>query len=384
MSAASPASAPEAPLVGAAPAKNAKGGEFHIPSLDGIRAVSFMIVFVSHAGLGHVVPGGLGVTVFFFLSGYLITTLLRLERDRTGSVSLRDFYIRRAFRIWPPFYTVLLFAIALTALGLLPEKLKLGSVLAQFAHIANYWFVMRDSYGFPSGTVVYWSLAVEEHFYLVFPWVFIVLNRSLAGRARLQAGLLLGLCALVLAWRFVLVFGFNSTPDRTALCSDTRIDSILFGCVLAVVGNPMLDPWAGSKALWTRVLLPLAVVGMVLSLTLRMPWFRETLRYTVQGLALVPFFAVAIRYPDWGPMRLLNQRFVRRLGLLSYSLYLCHQVILVVVQDEVLPGLPIAAALLTFALCFAFASGVHQFIERPAARARRAWVRTPWLKPAVS
>src|SRR5664279_4763278 len=76
---------------------------FHIPSLDGLRAVAFLMVFFGHVGAPGV-PGGFGVTVFFFLSGYLITTLLRIERERTGRVSLRLFYLRRALRILPPFY----------------------------------------------------------------------------------------------------------------------------------------------------------------------------------------------------------------------------------------------------------------------------------------
>src|SRR5438105_2995303 len=82
-------------------------GGFQIPSLDGIRAVSFLIVFLAHAGLERYVPGYFGLTVFFFLSGFLITTLLRREYDRTGSVSLSHFYLRRILRIFPPFYLVL-------------------------------------------------------------------------------------------------------------------------------------------------------------------------------------------------------------------------------------------------------------------------------------
>src|SRR5579862_3542962 len=77
---------------------------FHIPSLDGLRAISFFIVFAAHAGLDRIVPGGFGVTVFFFLSGYLITTLMRMETDKSARVNLKNFYLRRALRILPPFY----------------------------------------------------------------------------------------------------------------------------------------------------------------------------------------------------------------------------------------------------------------------------------------
>src|SRR5215467_9759259 len=78
---------------------------FYIPSLDGLRGIALLLVFIAHAGLDKVVPGGFGVTVFFFLSGYLITSLLRLEADhKSGHISLADFYLRRVFRIWPLMY----------------------------------------------------------------------------------------------------------------------------------------------------------------------------------------------------------------------------------------------------------------------------------------
>src|SRR5271165_2481206 len=91
----------------------------HFPSLDGLRAVSFLLVFLAHAGLDHQVPGGFGVTTFFFLSGFLITSLMRLEAQ-SGSVSLKHFYLRRVFRILPPFYLVLALATVLAVLGVVP------------------------------------------------------------------------------------------------------------------------------------------------------------------------------------------------------------------------------------------------------------------------
>jgi hypothetical protein len=93
---------------GSATAANAatsvtKGG-LHLPSLNGIRTVAFALVFLGHAGLNKIVPAAFGVTLFFFLSGYLITALLRLELEKTGTVSLKNFYLRRMMRILPPFY----------------------------------------------------------------------------------------------------------------------------------------------------------------------------------------------------------------------------------------------------------------------------------------
>jgi peptidoglycan/LPS O-acetylase OafA/YrhL len=168
---------------------------------------------------------------------------------------------------------------------------------------------------------------------------------------------------------------------RLFMASDTRLDSILFGCVLALVGNPMLDAWRGSRALWCYLLFPLGLAGLGLSFALRMDWFRDTLRYSVQAIALMPLFVTAIRYPEWGPMRVLNWSFMRRLGLLSYSLYLCHQVVLFAIVHSFphLGQVPLACAGL--ALSLLIAALIQQFIERPSARARRRWVTTAWLKP---
>ena len=152
-----------------------------IPSLDGLRAASFLLVFLGHAGSPFIpiaIPAGFGVTVFFFLSGYLITTLLRLEVEQRGAINFKHFYLRRLLRIWPPFYLVLVAASALTLKGALGGELELGSVGAQALHYSNYWLIERTAKGMAPGTVVYWSLAVEEHFYLVFPALYAFLIRA--------------------------------------------------------------------------------------------------------------------------------------------------------------------------------------------------------------
>jgi peptidoglycan/LPS O-acetylase OafA/YrhL len=355
-------------------------GEFHIPSLDGIRAVSFMVVFVAHAGLADRIPGGFGVTVFFFLSGYLITTLLRLEYEGTGRVSLRDFYLRRVLRILPPFYTVLALALALTATGLLAGQLRLWPVLSQLGHLANYWTIRHGADGTPAGTAVYWSLAVEEHFYLVFPCLFIFLQRWLPGRLRLQGRLLLGLCLAVLAWRLRLVMVDHVATDRTYLASDTRIDSILFGCALALGANPMMDPLRGSSALWRWLLLPLGLLLLLSTFLFRADWFRETLRYTLQGIGLTPLFVVAMREPRWWPFRWLNLPAVRHVGLLSYSLYLVHYVIIFFLEQHLPSWHWSARALPALAISLAIAQIIHRFIEKPCARLRRRLAHATWLK----
>jgi peptidoglycan/LPS O-acetylase OafA/YrhL len=104
---------------------------FHVPSLDGMRGGAFLLVFFGHAlpdAMLRFVPPAFGVTVFFVLSGYLITTLLRREVDKSGTVSFRDFYLRRALRILPPFYIVLVLSSILTQVNAIEGKVTLPAI----------------------------------------------------------------------------------------------------------------------------------------------------------------------------------------------------------------------------------------------------------------
>jgi peptidoglycan/LPS O-acetylase OafA/YrhL len=347
---------------------------FHIPSLDGLRAASFFIVFAAHAGLDKIVPGGFGVTVFFFLSGYLITTLLRVEADRTGHISLRNFYIRRSLRILPPFYIVLLAATALGLSGFLrgavpPQPLPVAS---QLLHFSNYWIAAHGWGGVAIGTGVYWSLAVEEHFYLLFPALFLALKRLNATRQRMALWFW-GSCVVVLAWRCLLVFVFHANVDRTYLCSDTRVDSIAFGCALAVWNNPALDvngDEAGESALWARILCPAGVALLLVTFLVRGTAFRETFRYTLQGIGLTPVFVAAVRWPHWPVWRPLHWRPMRFVGTLSYSLYLVHQGALAAVEQHTRLG-GVARALAALLVSLAIAWAMYRLVERPCATLRK-------------
>jgi peptidoglycan/LPS O-acetylase OafA/YrhL len=349
----------------------------HIPSLDGLRAVSFFFVFIAHSNFFvpfvSGVPGGFGVTVFFYLSGFLITTLMRVELESTGAFSVRNFYLRRALRILPPFYLVLFLAIVLTLLGVLPGRLNSGAVLAQSLHFSNYWFIWNGYEGAPVGTVPYWSLAVEEHFYLVFPLLYLGLNRWLSRRG--QAGALWALCAVICAWRFVLVLVFHVIEDRTYMASDTRVDSILFGCALALAMNPVLDRQSGSDRLWKWVLFPAGLALLLVTFTYRAPWFRETVRYSLQGLALTPVFVSAIRFPTWWPFRALNARPVAFIGVLSYSLYLVHESAVLALFYWLPSMRATPRATLAFAIALAVALLIHHFVETPCARIRKRLAR---------
>lgn len=351
--------------------------KFHIPSLDGLRAVAICVVFLSHAGLGKIIPGGLGVTIFFFLSGYLITTLLRLEHTKTGKIDLKNFYIRRMLRIWPNFYLVLLSGAILTMLSILPGKVNFEGLLAQALHFANYYGIFWGGVGTTIGTGVFWSLAVEEHFYLVFPIIYILLLKlkpKINQNQLLTIIVTLGFIALF--WRVYLVCIEHASEYRTYYASDTRFDSLLFGCGLALFRNPVIDTnqQLSEKSL-KYIWLPIGIGMLILSLVYRSDIFRETLRYTVQGLSLIPIFIAAIRLPNWGLFKILNLKSVRFVGVLSYSFYLVHHTIIETLNNY-FPQFPMLLLGLTAAtLSLLIAYIIHKQVEVKLIKLRKKYSR---------
>lgn len=347
---------------------------FHIPSLDGIRALAFLLVFVSHVGLGDIIPGGFGVTVFFFLSGYLITSLLRMENEKTGRISLRNFYLRRVYRIFPPMYITLGIGIALTLAGVFNNRLELGAIAAQMLQLTNYQAIFAGFGTLVPETGIFWSLAIEEHFYLLFPLALLLL----IGRTNYSAiaRILLFACALMLAWRCLLVFGFNASHGYTYYASDTRVDSILYGCVLALWGNPFLENnrlLDANRYRYGKELIIAASLGVLLFAFLyRGDQFRETFRYTLQGLALFPLFYYAVKCSHWHIFRWLEFSPVRWLGIFSYTLYLSHLLALGLAghilgtEDQ---G-PFRSAL-GFGIALTYSGLMFVVIEKPLASLRR-------------
>jgi peptidoglycan/LPS O-acetylase OafA/YrhL len=336
-----------------------------IPSLDGIRAVAVIMVVLSHIGFGDVIPGGLGVTIFFFLSGYLITTLLCKENEIHARINVRAFYLRRFLRLFPPLAVCLLIAYSLLALGWLDGETSASGFFAQVFYFANYYLIFFEAH-IPNGTGILWSLAVEEHYYIFFPIIISPLFRRLRHP---QIGMfLLMLCCVALLWRIHLVSQLDFRPDRTYLASDTRFDSILYGSVLALMKNPTL-----RSSHQTSVMLPrhwisflLGSSGVIATLLFRDQFFRETFRYTLQGIALMPIFYCAIRFSDSRLFNFLNSKPFKRIGVLSYSIYLIHLILVHLVQQNINASIsPVLLFLVVFTTSIAYATIIERFIDRP-------------------
>ena len=339
-----------------------------IPSLDGIRAIAVALVFLAHNDLENAIPGGLGVTVFFVLSGYLISTLMRTEYATTHALDYRGFYLRRFLRLMPPLVCVVALVGILAAFAVVDGAFSVNGLLAVLFYYGNYFVIANDFNGLPAGVGVVWSLAVEEHYYLFYPPLAAAL--LLSGRKGLSAGVLLALCALVLGWRCWLVWHGASEAHLT-MATDTRVDAILVGCLMALWRNPWLDPVPAANTKRDAWVVAVCVAVLLLTLVYRDELFRLTVRYTLQSAAVAPLIYLAVARAQRWPFRWLNARPLVYLGTISYTVYLSHHVILLLVAKQ-WPQLGwFAATLVAIALTLAVAEPMRRWVEEPCARLRK-------------
>lgn len=290
----------------------------------------------------------------------------RRELRETGRVGYGNFLRRRFLRIAPSYLVVLSAAVLLTAAGILVGELGAGALLSQLLLFNNYWQVHQGSLGSAPGTEVFWSISVEEHFYLVFPALF----GWLAIRYQTEwsrAAVVAGLCGAVLVWRCVLVLAVGVEPLRTYAATDTRVDSILFGVVLGLVLNPAWGPRVEWKHL--RWLVLAAIIVLMATFVPRNDIFRETIRYTLQGIALMPLFLAAVSYPRRPMFGWLNLAALQWMGRLSYGAYLVPFIVLELTWAW-LPLPTPAAAALALLITLGIASTLYRTVDLPMMQVR--------------
>jgi peptidoglycan/LPS O-acetylase OafA/YrhL len=337
-------------------------GATHIASLDGIRAISVLIVVIAHGGFGHLVPGGFGVTVFFFLSGYLITTLLIREWDRFGGIAFKAFYLRRLLRLSPPLLATMLASAALVLIGLAEGDLSPAAIAAQLFFVFNYYALMGGLGENVAGLGVLWSLSVEEHFYMIWPALFVLLARR-----RFDMRTIVYMLIAVLLWRTFRFIGLDHSENSIYLATDTRFDSLLFGCLLAFaqrteLTSRLFPSSTPALAFWTAA----GLGALLFTLLFRDDVFRSTLRYSIQGAAMIPLFHYAVSQPDRAIFKPLNWSWVARVGTWSYTIYLGHFVIIKVLQAQPLvPDNPAVITAIGFALSALWAHVVYEYLEKP-------------------
>ena len=295
-----------------------------IPTLDGLRAASIICVMVGHAAsMGSPEArferlGGFGVRVFFVISGFLITTLLRREWERSGTLSLRTFYFRRTLRIFPPFYTFLLVAAVLFALGVFPAS---GARWwPALTYLSNLWSVHAWELGHT------WSLSIEEQFYLAWPLIFLRLGPA---RARRAAAIAVVTAPFIRVGARLLGHA-TGVETFNQLSATWTVDFLAVGCILALLPEVGRLHEFTRRALASRTTFAagaLIVLGqLALPLSGRL-WvgldlaIAQSLLAVVLGLMLT--WCVANAHSRVG--RVLELAPVRALGVASYSVYLWQQ-----------------------------------------------------------
>ena len=340
-------------------------GAGYIPGLDGVRTVAVLLVILYHFGFSAV-PGGDGVMMFFVLSGFLITWLLLGEQAATGRVSLRAFYWRRTLRIFPAFYAFWFLVVALGALrfGEAPSE----HAWSAFFYLSNYYSALNDH---PEGAFSHtWSLALEEQFYLLWPFAFLCCRGDLRRLTYLIGAVIGG----VLLHRLALTYIFDAPGSYIYSAFDTRVDQLMVGCLVAV-----LLKRRALEGFWTRAcaysMAPVLTLGLLVgSLVMGdglVPRYRDGWGYTVHaalyGVLIVQLIALS-GSPLWS---WLNSAPLRFLGRISYPLYLYQQITLYPVRSA-LAGYPVPFQLaVAIALTVTVASLSYYMIERPFLRLKR-------------
>lgn len=330
-------------------------GEGRIPSLDGLRAVAVGLVLLAHAHQTRGFPdipalhaigrkGAVGVDVFFVISGFLITTLLLRERDRTGGVAIGSFYLRRTLRIVPAYACLLAAVAGLQAAGL--AVLGRRDWAAALTYTVNF---LRH----PAWEVGHaWSLSIEEHFYLAWPFVLAVVPRL---GARVALGCMVG----CFAGRWAVMVVAPALTPMAELWTFTRIDTIAAGCLLAYLARdprwrPRLDRVASR---------PIAVGSLLvgsLAASGQSAKFAVGIAYSLNAACIGLLVWAGIRAAGTGLGRLLNHPALATVGVASYSLYLWQQLFLNPRNPGRLCAFPVNIA---SALVVAFMS--YHLIERP-------------------
>ena len=349
----------------------------YIPSLDGLRAFAVLAVIAYHMGMPWATGGLLGVTIFFVLSGYLITSLLVIEFQGTGRINLPDFWLRRIRRLFPAIvFSVVTIAVLCTIFDhALLTKLR-PDVLPSLLFFNNWWQIFHnvsyfDALGSPSPVTHFWSLAIEEQFYLIWP-VLLFIMMKLGVKKRVLSIMTLVL-ALLSAIDMAVLFDPHGDPSRVYYGTDTRAFSLLIGAWLAFVwpSNQLGATDSVNISVRARRALDgvgiLAFVGLVLMVAF-CDGFSPLLYYG--GLVLCSILTAIVIAVLVHPASILSKfwglpPFVW-IGKRSYGIYLWHYpILLLMVPQNGFSETPWWMLLLALAVIFAISAFSYTFVENP-------------------
>ncbi|MGR6429557.1 acyltransferase family protein [Rhizobium sp. PAMB 3174] len=314
-----------------------------------------MAVLALHCRVPLAVGGAIGVDIFFVLSGYLITGLLVTEFNKTGAIGIRRFYVNRAIRLFPPLF-LMLSAFVLIVGFLAPQSHpEIMALLAAF-YVTDYSMAI---WNFPQQLGHTWSLSVEEQFYLIWPFVILVLAKLSRQKA---LAVLIGLLAASIGWRAIDAAIWGSW-EWTNYRFDTHMSGLVMGSLAA-----MLD-WRPKPALAAK-LVRRAGSFLLVAIMLFPPQSALALGLlgpVVEVSATLLILALAAG-AETATTRILSSRPFVYMGLLSYSIYLWHYPFALALNG-IFP--PVVNALIVSALSIAVSAASYQYVERPLRDVRR-------------
>ena len=352
----------------------------YLPGLDGLRAVAIIGVLLYHAGIDWMPGGFLGVDVFFVISGFLITSLILEEYDRSGRVSFTKFYLGRARRLLPA-VAVLLIAVGLAVLIVYQDALSAfrEDALATVFYVNNWWYIFVDqsyfeSVGRPPLLKHLWSLSVEEQFYLIWPVFALLLMRS--GGRPLVRRLALVLAIASTVWMAVLSirngYPVDADPSRAYFGTDSHSMGLLVGAALATMWRPgrlSTQVPRGAQLVITGIGVAslAAVIGFYLFVGEFTPWLYRG------GFLALAFFTTALIAAVTHPASFLGPALgtgiLRYIGRRSYGIYLWHWPIFMVTR----PGIDVewsepVTFVVRIALTLVIAELSYRLVEMPIRR----------------
>jgi peptidoglycan/LPS O-acetylase OafA/YrhL len=356
------------------------------PGLDGVRALAVLAVILYHGKVSWAHGGFLGVDVFFVLSGFLITSLLISERDRGGRIDLVGFWTRRARRLLPALFLVLVGVAVYAVVWAQPTELsKLRSDgLATLLYASNWKFIFEGTSYFqafqtPSPLAHTWSLAIEEQWYLLWPLALPLVLRMCRGRRKVTAAFI-GTCAIGSAALMAVLFHAGADPSRVYYGTDTRAQALLIGAVLALLTagrQPALSLDTPNRPVLVQLLgvTGAVVIAVLVARANATGAFLYRGGFALAALAAAAFVAAAAT--DGPVSRALSIRPLAAIGAISYGLYLWHWPVDVVVNES-RTGLAGAGLFATqLGITFAIATASFFVVERPIRRNGLAAFRVP-------
>lgn len=344
----------------------------HLPSLDGIRAIAVFLVVFYHLGVPGI-PGGMGVLIFFVLSGFLITWLLLKEEERFGHISLKLFYARRTLRIFPAFYVYWFLIIGLSIIS--SRHIFRAQAICSFFYVSNYH---QAIFGDPNtGLSHTWSLGVEEQFYVVWPVTFLLLRNN--GR-RIQ--FFFWSIAAVWLYREFLIFIVHRSEVYIYEAFDTRADHLMIGCILAVALRERVWPRLWQLLVKSPWYMWVIVFGLAASAALNhfgKATYRDSLAFVIDPILAASLIVQGIAYGSSGLGKVLNWGWVSYLGVISYSIYLYHPLAMSLGEKlfRKLPGLRSVAPVGAVLSVIAVASISYWLLEQPLQKLRERFSRHP-------